>query len=62
MNYSTISDYFKYPAKVSDLRQRLYRILLDKNVEVSANESLNSLIEKVKNIESIIEDRTIYIT
>lgn len=62
MDYSKISDYFKYPAKVSELRQRLYKILADKNVDVSANESLNSLIEKVKSIESVLEDKTIYIT
>lgn len=61
MDYSTISDYFKYPAKIAELRQRLYQILIDKGVEVSANESLNSMIEKVKSIEGINPTDTLYI-
>ena len=61
MDYSKISDYFKYPAKIAELRQRLYQILIDKGVEVSANESLNSMIEKVKSIEGINPTDTLYI-
>ena len=36
--------------------------LLDKKVDVSAGESLNSLIEKVKQVEGNIPETTIYIT
>lgn len=62
VNLSALSDYFKYPDKVAELKVRLYKILLDKNVDVSAGESLNSLIEKVKQVEGNIPENTIYIT
>ena len=62
INLSALSDYFKYPDKVAELKVRLYKILLDKKVDVSAGESLNSLIEKVKQVEGNIPENTIYIT
>lgn len=62
INLSALSDYFKYPEKVAELRVRLYKILVDKNVEVDANASLNTLIDKVREVEGNIEENTIYIT
>ena len=53
MNFS---EYFKYPAKISELKNRLYLYLQQKNVEVSGTDSLNTLIEKVK----LIEGQTAY--
>lgn len=62
INFSNLSDYFKYPAKVAELRRRLYNYLTNKGVEVKSTDSLNYLIEKVKEIETILPDSPIYIT
>ena len=62
IDINTLSQYFQYPSKVTELRDRLYRILRDKGIEVTANESLNSLIEKVRTVEPALIPQTIYIT
>lgn len=62
INLSTISQYFQYPDKVAELKNRLYLILKNKGIEVTANESLNSLIEKVREVEPALEPQTIYLT
>lgn len=62
INLSNISQYFQYPDKVAELKNRLYLILRNKGIEVTANESLNSLIEKVREVEPALEPQTIYLT
>lgn len=62
IDLKNISEYFQYPSKVTELRGRLYNILRDKGIEVTADESLNSLIEKVRTVEPAILPQTIYIT
>ncbi len=62
INLSNISQYFQYPNKVAELKNRLYLILKNKGIEVTANESLNSLIEKVREVEPALEPQTIYLT
>ena len=62
MDIINLQEYFKYPEKVAELKERLYRILIEKNVDVTSDESLNSLIEKVKRIETVLDENIIYIT
>ncbi len=62
INLSNISQYFQYPSKVAELKDRLYNILKNKGIEVAASESLNSLIEKVREVEPALEPQTIYLT
>lgn len=62
INLSNISQYFQYPSKVAELKDRLYNILKNKGIEVTAAESLNSLIEKVREVEPALEPQTIYLT
>ena len=62
IDLKNISEYFQYPSKVTELRDRLYKILRDKGIEVTADESLNSLIEKVKTVEPALTPQTTYIT
>lgn len=62
LDLSTISQYFQYPSKVAELKDRLYNILKNKGIEVTASENLNSLIEKVREVEPALEPQTTYLT